>query len=237
MTLHTIHERRLAQMPPPALRERKLHVVDPSPHPRLRAPVPHRAYLGRDGHALEGGVVAHALEEGDAEAGAQPRAGGQHAVRGAFADAVGERFEALADCHDEGAGVGGAVDPVAGEVLGLEARVRGHLEEVGRQHRVLVGADALGLGAEGGEGAGVGVFDDFELVLLVFVEEVVEGCGGEVERFRDEGGEGSGEVRHRCDVGGVGGPEGGEEGGGGPLIGGEEVVVDGGGGGGEGMGG
>ena len=33
------------------------------------------------------------------------------------------------------------------------------------------------------ERSGVGVFYYFELVLLVFVEEAVEGCGGEVERF------------------------------------------------------
>ena len=46
--------------------------------------------------------------------------------------------------------------------------------------------DALALGAAVGvEGGGVGVFDDFEFVLLVRVEEAVEGGWGEGERFGD----------------------------------------------------
>ena len=50
---------------------------------------------------------------------------------------------------------------------------------------------SLGLGlawASGRGGGGLGciwVFDDFEFVLLVGVEEAVEGGGGEEERFGD----------------------------------------------------
>ncbi len=51
-----------------------------------------------------------------------------------FADAVCESFETLTDCDDEGGGERGAIYPFSMEVLGLEARVRGHLEEVGGQH-------------------------------------------------------------------------------------------------------
>ena len=53
---------------------------------------------------------------------------------GTFADAVCEGFEALTDCDDEGGGERGAVNPFAMKVLGLEASVWGHLEEVGGQH-------------------------------------------------------------------------------------------------------
>ena len=80
---------------------------------------------------FECSIVTHALEEGDAEAGPLARDGGEHAVGGAGADAVGEGFEALADGDDEGAWDGGAVDPFARQVLGLEAAVVGGLEEVG----------------------------------------------------------------------------------------------------------
>ncbi len=45
-----------------------------------------------------------------------------------------------------------------------------------------MGPDALAL-VRGGEGRCVWVFDDFQLVLLVGVEEAVEGCGWEVEGF------------------------------------------------------
>ena len=71
----------------------------------------------------------------------------------------------------------------------------------------------------------VWVFDDFELVLLVSVEEAVEGCGGKEEGFGDQGGEFDGEAGHEGYVAFVGGAEVGEEGGGGPLVWREEVVV------------
>lgn len=103
--------------------------------------------------------------------------------------------------------------------------MRAGLEEVGCQHRVFMRPDALGL--LGREGGAVRVFDDFELVLLVWVEEAVEGGAGKEESFGDEGGEGSGEGRHLADVGFVGGTEGGEECWIGPLVWGEEIVVDG----------
>lgn len=51
-----------------------------------------------------------------------------------FAHAVCEGFEALADCDDEGGGEGGTVNPLSMKVLGLEAGMRGYLEEVGGQH-------------------------------------------------------------------------------------------------------
>lgn len=70
-------------------------------------------------------------------------------MSGAFANAVGERFEALADGDDKGGGDGRAVDPVAVEVLGLEPGVRGDLEEVRGKHGILVGSHALIL-ARGG---------------------------------------------------------------------------------------
>lgn len=52
------------------------------------------------------------------------------------------------------------------------------LEEVACEHAVLVRAYALSfLTAFGVEGGGVGVFDDLQFVLLIVVEETVEGIG------------------------------------------------------------
>ena len=48
------------------------------------------------------------------------------------------------------------------------------------------------LAAFGVEGGGVGVFDDLQFVLLVFVKEAVEGGGREEQRFGDKGREGCG---------------------------------------------
>lgn len=62
-------------------------------------------------------------------------------------------------------------------------------------------------------------------MLLVGVEEAVEGCGWEVQGFGYEGGEFGGDVGHEGDVGFVGLAEGGEMGRVGPLVGREEVVV------------
>ena len=49
---------------------------------------------------------------------------------GAFAYAVGERFEALTDCDDESGGNRWAINPGSVEVLGLETGMRRDLEEV-----------------------------------------------------------------------------------------------------------
>ena len=98
-----------------------------------------------------------------------------------LADAMGKCLEALADSDNKCIFNGRAVDPLSPQILRLQAGVRGHLEEVGGEHGVLVGPDALGRVEGGGEGGSIGVFDDFELVLLVGVEETVEGVGGEGE--------------------------------------------------------
>lgn len=119
-------------------------------------------------------------------------------MSGAGANARSQSFEALADRNDKGAGEGRTVDPGAGKVLSLEASVGGYLQEVGSEHGVLVGTYTLGLLSR--EGSGVWVFHDFELVLLVFVEEAVKGRGGEVESLGDQGGEGAGEDGHLGDV-------------------------------------
>lgn len=188
MTLNAIHQRRLAQMLPPALRERKLHLLLPSPplipihHSPAQLPHPPGAR-----HALERRVVAHPLEKRHAVP--RPQTGGraEYPVRGRRAHARRERFETLSDGYDEGAREGGAVDPGAGGVEGLQTSMRGHLEEVAGEHTILVGPDALGLRllVREAEGGHVGVFDDFELVLLVRVEEAVEGCGGQTDGFGD----------------------------------------------------
>ena len=82
-------------------------------------------------HGFELGVVGYAAEEGDGEARAGAGGGGEDAVRGAGADAAGERLEALADGDDEGAALRGAGDPFPAGVAGLQAVVGGGLEEVG----------------------------------------------------------------------------------------------------------
>ena len=52
-------------------------------------------------------------------------------MRGAGAYAVSDGFETLADSYNEGAWDRGTIDPVAREVLRLEAVVGRGLEEVG----------------------------------------------------------------------------------------------------------
>lgn len=64
-------------------------------------------------------------------------------------------------------------------------------------------------------------------MLLIFVEEAVEGLGREVQGFGYEGGEVDGEVGHLPDIGFESWTEAGEGGRVGPLVGGEEVVVEG----------
>ena len=70
---------------------------------------------------LERGIIAHALEEWDAEARSLARCRGQDTMRSAGAHAVSESLEALADGYDKGAGDGRTVDPFSIQVLGLEA--------------------------------------------------------------------------------------------------------------------
>ena len=107
-------------------------------------------------------------------------------MSGGLTDPAREGLETLSNGYDERAGEGRDIDPLSAEVLCLETTVRARLQEVARQHAVLVGADALAGGLCGGrEVFDGGVFDDFEFVLLVRVEEAVEGGGREEEGFGD----------------------------------------------------
>lgn len=130
MTPHAVRQGRLAQMPPAPLPERKLHIIPPQPAPLRHNLVPHPQHLGGDVHGLKRAIVAHALEEGHAVPRPGARGGREHAVGGGFADAVRERLEALPDRYHQGAREGRDVDPVAREVLRLEPRVVGGLQEV-----------------------------------------------------------------------------------------------------------
>lgn len=102
MALDPIHQRRFPQMSPPPLLKCKLHIVNPLSPSRLHPLIPHRQDLTRHIYALESGIIAHALKEGHAEAWAESSLWGEYPVGGAFADAVGERFEALTDGDNEG---------------------------------------------------------------------------------------------------------------------------------------
>ena len=92
----------------------------------------------------------------------------------ALANSMSERFETLTDGHNESEWDRWAVDPLSSEVLGLQAGMRWHLEEVGSEHGVLVRSDALCL-IRRRERSNVGVLDDLQLVLLILVEETIEG--------------------------------------------------------------
>ena len=98
MRLDPVAQRRLAQRlgDEPAA-ERELDVVEPVGGPvarqHLPALVPHVLGHPADADRLEVGelgVPADALEEGDGEAGALSRGGGEDAVRGRDADALGQ---------------------------------------------------------------------------------------------------------------------------------------------------
>ena len=128
---------RLPQMPPLPLFESKLYIIPPRPFPPGQPfpfrhhLVPHPQHLLGDIHALKRTVVAHALKEGNTVTRPRARRRREHAMGGGFADTVCERFKALPDCYHESARDGRNVDPVAGEILGLEPTVRGRLEQVG----------------------------------------------------------------------------------------------------------
>lgn len=154
-------------------------------------------------------------------------------MSGRLTDTMGKRFEALADCYDQRAGDGRNVDPITSQVLGLQASVWGGLKKVASEHAILVRPHALALGAAFFvKGGGIGVFHDFELVLLIGVEEAIKCCGGQEQGFGDQGGECCGEGGHLGDVGFVDGAEGGKKSVRRPLVWREEVMVEWGGGGG-----
>ena len=93
---------------------------------------------------------------------------------GALADPMSERFKTLTDGHNESEWDRRAVDPLSSEVLGLQAGMRRHLEEVRSEHGVLVRSNALRL-VRRRKRSNVGVLDDLQLVLLILVEETIEG--------------------------------------------------------------
>ena len=206
MTLNTIRQRRLAQMAPATLPKGKLNIVLPlSTHTAQRA---HR--LGHL-HLLEASIVRDALKErhGVARAVAGPRA--QHAVRSGAAHAARQRLEALANGDHERALARHAVHPRALRVLRLQPGLPARLQQVRRQHRVLVGADALaGARVVVVVGAGAGHFrvpHDLQLVLLVRVEEPLEGARRQAQRLRHQRCEERAHARHARHVLLEGGPE------------------------------
>jgi hypothetical protein len=94
-------------------------------------------------------------------------------MSGAGADSAGEGLETLAYRHYQRAADWRAIYPLALSVLGLKTFDFACLKEIASEHAVFVRPDTLAHAR-----AVVGVFDDFQLVLLVFVEELVESCGG-----------------------------------------------------------
>lgn len=113
MAFDSIEQRGLAQMIEFALQERELHVIDSAARSvKLPQPVvPHREDRGWNVDALEGSVVADALEEWQAEPGAGAGAWAEHTVRRASADTMRERFETLANGDNKRARDGRTIDP------------------------------------------------------------------------------------------------------------------------------
>lgn len=100
MGLDAVHERRLAQMIPTALDEGKLDVV-PAAVLAVEDVFAEFAHVRGHVHGFELRIVGDALEEGDGEARAAARFGGQDAVRRAHGHAARHGFQALADGDDE----------------------------------------------------------------------------------------------------------------------------------------
>ena len=203
MTPDPIHERRFAQMSPSALHKRKLDIIPATPA-RL---VPQRQHLARHLHSLKCSIVADALEERHAVAGTLPRPRRQHAMRRRRAHAARQRLHALADGNDQRARNRRTVDPGTRRVLRLQARLPGRLQQVARQHAVLVRADALArdivapplLGACRGarqRDVAFGILHDLQLVLLVWVEEAGEGASGQPNSLGDQRREEDADVAH-----------------------------------------
>lgn len=67
----------------------------------------------------------------------------------------------------------------------------GSLQQIAGEHRVLVWTHALSY-----TGSRVGILDDFQLVLLIFVEEGIKGIGGQVNALCNQTGEEHADFAH-----------------------------------------
>lgn len=217
-----------------AAAERELDII-----PTAAGPLEHSAALLSDvgGHRadadglelVERGVAAHALKKRDAEARAGPRGRAEYPVRRRHAHAARQRLHALADGHDQRAVPRRAVDPLAARVLDLQAAVRARLEQVARQHAVLVGADALPLPVSVCESElrRVRVPHHLELVLLApaGVKVPVKGPRRQPDGLGDQRREGDADPPHGRHVLGERRSEPGEHGRRRPLVRREQVVM------------
>lgn len=220
VALTPIRKRGFPKVIPPALDESELHVIAATAFAVQDLPS-QPANVIRHVHRLKLGVIAHALEEGNAEARALASLWGEDAVSSAGADAIGERFKALADGDDQGAADGWAVDPFSLGVLSLEAFHLAGLEQVASEHAVLVRSDSLA-----NTRAVVGVFDDLQLMLLIFVKEPVECIWLQSQAFGDQACEDHTDIGHLANIVFVDGSERRHELSARPLVWAQQVVVN-----------
>lgn len=204
MTLDAVPKRCLAQrLCDSALAEGELYIVDAAAvrFHDFPALLPHLLRHDTDTDRLEVikfGVQLDPLEEGNREARAAAGLRRQHPVRRRDADALRQRLHTLPDRDDERALDGGAVDPFPLDVLHLQPPVICRLQEITRQHAVLVRADPLA--PFPAQLPAVRVLDNLQLVLLVLVKVLLERVRGQTYGLGDERGESYGYAPHERHV-------------------------------------
>ena len=184
MTPNPVHERRLTKMAPPPLTKRKLNIILPLPPNFTQLPHPLRHI-----HLLKLGVITDALEERHTESLTLTLPWTQHPMGRRPAHPSRQRLQALTHRHDQRAFHGRTVDPFPLLILRLQPHLWRRLQQVARQHRVLVWAHSLAVDRVITVSRAFRILYEFQLVLLICVEEAGEGGWGHIQCLRDQGSE------------------------------------------------
>lgn len=150
---------------------------------------------------------------------------------GTHTDSLCQGLHSLADGHNQSAIYRRAINPLALQILYLQTFVLGDLQQITRKHAVLMRAYSLPLYRlialfPEPQLLQIGVFDNLQFVLLLFVKVFVERIWGQPYRLSDQRCEVDGDLAHQVDVLAIDRLEIREVRGGGPLGGGEQIPVE-----------
>ena len=228
MASDAIHQRSFTKVSPAAFRERELDIVLPGTVP-FQHLAPQAHHLLGHLHALERGIIANALEKGNTIPRPAPPRRAQHPMRRARTHTLRQCLQPLPDGHHQRARHRRTVDPLAQRILNLQSAMLRRLQQVARQHTVLVRSHPLRffLPVLDPEFRKVGIFDDLQLVLLRLVKEMIERVGRQPDGFGYQAREEHGHLAHPPYVVFIDGPEAREGDRIGPLVRGEEVMIEG----------
>ena len=181
MTLDPVRECHLTEMAPPSLAKRKLNIVLPLP-PHL-AQLPHAL---RHMHLLKLGVITYALKERHTVPRTLTFPRTQHPMSRRPTHSAGQGLQTLTHGDDQRTLDGRTIDPFPLLILRLQALLRRRLQQVARQHRVLVRTHTLSVERVVAVGCDFRILYNFQLVLLACVEEAGERGWRQVQCLGDE---------------------------------------------------